>query len=545
MRDPGLVWLVLVTVSQGAGAVVSPLDKVSQELKEMKETVHSVQASLITSVSLIQDQLNDFTENIAAKIETRLTSLDSKVSSVSGGVAALAGRAHLWDSFHLHIESWNSQLNSLDQKIEIMRRAQEEKLNDHFSKVSPVPEMNIKIEKIGVQLKDMGGQLVVMDTRLLSLQDKVSASSPEVPRAVTQSVTSLESLVRNLTRAQRHSGRQIRHEAGAVDRVQRKVDQIYSHLVQHRDPQPRFDFLRSAPPAPGPDEHYSSAGHAHDLELEGEELSTAEDKLLALFRRIATPFKRVNKRLMTMESLQAKIESEISSIKRGLESGREEVTRRLTEVATTAGDAGTEQSRVMDTFKQHFASLEQCCASHSADLERFLVTGSTVLDRLDRWSTRWQQTATQKLDRLTQQRSYDHDTLVKGQKVLESLLLELETGARCEQSTGSTMAPLRADTTTAATTTTTTTTDSNYIPHSYHDQDEEHEDVYDYEDDEHLATGCEHVDRTGIVRVGATKLNGGGRDYHTRLCAEASSGAGGWTVGALLVTVTLQLSRAA
>ena len=76
-----------------------------------------------------------------------------------------------------------------------------------------------------------------------------------------------------------------------------------------------------------------------------------------------------------MESLQAKIESEISSIKRGLESGREEVTlmtmmvivivmtvmtqvtRRLTEVATTAGDAGSEQSRLMDTFKQHFASL--------------------------------------------------------------------------------------------------------------------------------------------------------------------------------------------
>ena len=42
-------------------------------------------------------------------------------------------------------------------------------------------------------------------------------------------------------------------------------------------------------------EHYTSAGHAHELELEGEELSTAEDKLLALFRRIATPFKRVNK----------------------------------------------------------------------------------------------------------------------------------------------------------------------------------------------------------------------------------------------------------
>ena len=34
--------------------VVSPLDKVTEELKVMKETVNSIQASLITSVSLIQ-----------------------------------------------------------------------------------------------------------------------------------------------------------------------------------------------------------------------------------------------------------------------------------------------------------------------------------------------------------------------------------------------------------------------------------------------------------------------------------------------------------
>ena len=37
-------------------------------------------------------------------------------------MASLTGRAHLWDSFHLHIEAWNSQLTSLEQKIEIMRR---------------------------------------------------------------------------------------------------------------------------------------------------------------------------------------------------------------------------------------------------------------------------------------------------------------------------------------------------------------------------------------------------------------------------------------
>ena len=35
-------------------SVVSPLELVSQQLQEMKETVNSVQGSLITSVSLIQ-----------------------------------------------------------------------------------------------------------------------------------------------------------------------------------------------------------------------------------------------------------------------------------------------------------------------------------------------------------------------------------------------------------------------------------------------------------------------------------------------------------
>ena len=89
---------------------------------------------------------------------------------------------------------------------------------------------------------------VVMDTRLVSLQDKVSTQeSPSSPASCD--VTSLESLVRNLTRSQRHSGRTLRHEAGAMDRVQHTVDQIYSHLVSRdRDKivnnSPRFDYLR-------------------------------------------------------------------------------------------------------------------------------------------------------------------------------------------------------------------------------------------------------------------------------------------------------------
>ena len=49
-------WLVLYQVGLVV-SVVSPLELVSQELQEMKETVNSVQGSLITSVSLIQGEI--------------------------------------------------------------------------------------------------------------------------------------------------------------------------------------------------------------------------------------------------------------------------------------------------------------------------------------------------------------------------------------------------------------------------------------------------------------------------------------------------------
>ena len=54
MRSSWLLLLLSPVLAPGVEAVVSPLDKVTQELKEMKQTMNSVQASLITSVSLIQ-----------------------------------------------------------------------------------------------------------------------------------------------------------------------------------------------------------------------------------------------------------------------------------------------------------------------------------------------------------------------------------------------------------------------------------------------------------------------------------------------------------
>ena len=37
-------------------------------------------------------------------------------------LAGLSQRAHAWDTFEHHIGAWNSQITSLDQKIEHLRR---------------------------------------------------------------------------------------------------------------------------------------------------------------------------------------------------------------------------------------------------------------------------------------------------------------------------------------------------------------------------------------------------------------------------------------
>ena len=145
--------------------------------------------------------------------------------------------------------------------------------------------------------------LVVMDTRLVSLQDKVSPASSSSSSLdssgscdVVRSVTNLETLVKNLSKNQRHSGRQMRHESHTVDAIQERVDQIYQHMMRDesrvsrvQQDGPRFDYLRSGTPDTS---DILTIEHSSDHDLDTD-LHNAE--LLSLFRRMTTPFKRVNK----------------------------------------------------------------------------------------------------------------------------------------------------------------------------------------------------------------------------------------------------------
>ena len=207
---------------------------------------------------------------------------------------------------------------------------------------------------------------------------------------------------------------------------------------------------------------------------------------------------------------------------------------------------------------------ERCCSGQGAELEKFLVRSGSALDRLDRsdsqswkyreqkitvfrrWSSNWQNVATQKLERLGQQNSYDHDTVVKGQKVLESLMVESIDKCRfggsrvVRRTTTPRPAPITTTTTTAATTSLRTTDSHEALTHpESNDTSEEEEEegeleemVVEKKEEEDVVSlsGCFEQASSGPVRVGVSRLNEAGRDFHQRLCDQESSG-GGWTVG--------------
>ena len=58
-----------------------------------------------------------------------------------------------------------------------------------------------------------------------------------------------------------------------------------------------------------------------------------------------------------MESLQDKIDTEISNIKLGIETTNEELMRRLSEFVITSNEISIEQTRLLESYATNFASL--------------------------------------------------------------------------------------------------------------------------------------------------------------------------------------------
>lgn len=71
----------------------------------------------------------DLTENLAKwnelylkSLEPRLVSTATSLANIDSNIKNLQERAHVWDTFQLHVTAWNDQLAILDRKVDIISK---------------------------------------------------------------------------------------------------------------------------------------------------------------------------------------------------------------------------------------------------------------------------------------------------------------------------------------------------------------------------------------------------------------------------------------
>ncbi len=125
----------------------SPIDAISEDLTQVKEALASVQASLLTSVRLIQgnsrinlrlmiqeltqsllnyivsaDQLEQYGKIELSRVDSRLTIMEQKLATLSEDATHIREKSRVWDNFQHHMKAWADLMTSIDSKIDHLAR---------------------------------------------------------------------------------------------------------------------------------------------------------------------------------------------------------------------------------------------------------------------------------------------------------------------------------------------------------------------------------------------------------------------------------------
>lgn len=74
----------------------------------------------------VQKELDAGSKEIIASLDNKLASFTSILSNVDANLKSLNEKSLVWDLFRHHVNSWNDQIKALDEKIDLIKRTQEE-----------------------------------------------------------------------------------------------------------------------------------------------------------------------------------------------------------------------------------------------------------------------------------------------------------------------------------------------------------------------------------------------------------------------------------
>ncbi|CAG9768752.1 unnamed protein product [Ceutorhynchus assimilis] len=120
----GCAWLMCFVVFMVNFCKIETLELNHQNVGQ--ENLASEISSMKTTMKVLSDQWEKWNTLFITSLEPRITSTASTLTSIDTNIHNLQERAHVWDTFQLHVAAWNDQLASMDRKIDILNKGIEQ-----------------------------------------------------------------------------------------------------------------------------------------------------------------------------------------------------------------------------------------------------------------------------------------------------------------------------------------------------------------------------------------------------------------------------------
>ncbi|KAJ8921905.1 hypothetical protein NQ315_008538 [Exocentrus adspersus] len=189
--------LVIVCASCVLCVPPSPTSAVTDLLKAEMSTMKN-------TVKVLSDQWEKWNTLFLTSLEPRIASTASTLASIDSNIHNLQERAHVWDTFQLHVSAWNEQLASLDRKMDIISKGQEKVLNLD-TKINAMLNMDYKLDNTIKILNNIHDSLTNLDTTVYTKKQHDELFNEFATRGVLSSIKLVEKKLDRLLIANQNS----------------------------------------------------------------------------------------------------------------------------------------------------------------------------------------------------------------------------------------------------------------------------------------------------------------------------------------------------
>ncbi|XP_049853792.1 uncharacterized protein LOC126335000 isoform X2 [Schistocerca gregaria] len=149
--------------------------------------------SLRVLMSAVAESLEKFNTLYLGKLEHRMVTTATTLSSIDSNVKNLQERAHVWDTFQLHVAAWNEQINILHKKVDILSRGQE-RLETLDVRLSQLQGLEAAVERVSGRVDSADRRLMAL-TRAVERRTHHGAAGPLLGEFASRGVLSTLRLI--------------------------------------------------------------------------------------------------------------------------------------------------------------------------------------------------------------------------------------------------------------------------------------------------------------------------------------------------------------